>query len=338
MNRPFWSKAVLVVVCSLLGCNDGGSSAGPVQTSGPGSSFAPKQSAQALQAPRHPDKLYMPIPDFFPEGIAHAADGTFYVGSYSTGRVLRQRPGRFFMEPFLPASTSGRGVVGMKVHDASGTLWLCEVDLAQASPSALRAYDARTGAPRGSWPFPPGGGCNDLTLDPRGNVYATDAYLGAIRRLRRGAPQLETWATDPSFMAPPGYPGLNGIAWDSGSIAVVKYDSGDLFRIPIQADGSAGTHTRITTDAPIGYPDGILVQSPGVLLVLDNDNGRFLRVELSGDTGHVSLLASGFDNPTTLALHDGDAFIVESQFDHYFGIDPSPPDLPFRVKRVWLRP
>jgi hypothetical protein len=56
-----------------------------------------------------------------------------------------------------------------------------------------------------------------------------------------------------------------------------------------------------------------------------------------GDAGHVTLLATGLDNPTTVALHDGDAFIVESQFDHFFQVDRTPADLPFRVKRLWLR-
>jgi hypothetical protein len=66
-------------------------------------------------------------------------------------------------------------------------------------------------------------------------------------------------------------------------------------------------------DGSIGYPDGIIVYSPGVLLVVENDGGK------------------------SVALHDGDAFIVESRFDHFFGIDKTPADVPFRVKRLWLR-
>lgn len=41
--------------------------------------------------------------------------------------------------------------------------------------------------------------------------------------------------------------------------------------------------------------------------------------------------------PPTVALHDGDAFIVESRFDPFFGIDRTPADVPFVVTRVWPR-
>ncbi len=51
----------------------------------------------------------------------------------------------------------------------------------------------------------------------------------------------------------------------------------------------------------------------------------------------MTLLATGLDNPTTVALHDGDAFVVESRFDHFFGVDRSPVEVPFIVKRIWLR-
>ncbi|MCY1075949.1 Vgb family protein [Archangium lansingense] len=337
MNGSFWRKAAMVSVCLLMGCNPGElPQSGGLEGPRLAGSLGAKKSPQKAEASRFPLKLRIPIQDFFPEGIAHSADGTFYVGSYSTGTVLRQRPGNFHFEPFLPAN--GRAIAGMKVEDSTRTLWLCELDLTQATPGGLKAYDLHTGRLRGFWPFPVEGGCNDLTLDSQGNVYATDTFLGVVRRLKKGASQLETWASDPErFMAPPGYPGLNGIAWDNGSVYVVKYDSGDLFRIGINPNGSAGTITRITTDSPLGFPDGILMLSPGVLLVVDNDNGQFKRVDLSGDSGHVSVLATGFDNPTTVALHDGDAFIVESQFDHFFGIDQTPPDVPFTVKRVWLR-
>jgi sugar lactone lactonase YvrE len=334
MMGHFWCKAALVSVGLLMGCNvaEGARPEGPRLAA----SLGVRKSTQTAEAPRFPGKLRIPIQDFFPEGIAHAADGTFYVGSYSTGVVLRQRPGAHQMEPFLPAN--GRAIAGMKVQDSTNTLWLCELDLTWTTPGGLKAYDLATGSLRGSWPFPLEGGCNDLTLDAHGNVYATDSFLGVVRRLKKGASQLETWASDPErFMAPPGYPGLNGIAWGDGAIYVVKYDSGELFHIGINPNGSAGTITRITTDASLGYPDGILMLAPGVLLVVDNDNGQFKRVDLSGDMGHVSLLATGFDNPTTVALHDGDAFIVESQFDHFFGIDRTPADVPFVVKRVWLR-
>ncbi|MBJ6759598.1 hypothetical protein JGU66_02410 [Myxococcaceae bacterium JPH2] len=327
-----WMMAALVAAGVLVGC-DG---AGTGSAEQPLLSQAQGVRASTRAARRFPERLHIPVPDFFPEGIAHANDGTFFVGSYADGRVMRQRPGASWMEPFL--APTGRAVAGMKVHDATHTLWLCDLDLSQATPDQLRAYDSRTGAARGAWAFPAGGLCNDLTLDSQGTVYVTDSFLGVVRRLKPNGKTLETWASDPArFMAPPGVPGLNGIAWADGAVYVVKYDSGDLFRVDVRPDGNAGAITAITPNAPIGYPDGIVFQSPGVLLVVDNDNGRFLKLNLSGDSAAVTVLATGFDNPTTVALHDGDAFVVQSQFDHFFGVDVTPPDMPFAVKRVWLR-
>ena len=335
MKRFAWHQAAVVVVCSLFGCT-AEVPPGSVQAARAASpSGVVQASAAGTERLRFPDTLRIFTRNFFPEGVAHAADGTFYVGSYSTGQVVRQRPGLPFVEPFIPGN--GRAVAGMKVEDATRTLWLCELDLSQATPDNLRAYDSRTGAARGAWPLPLGGGCNDVALDAAGNVYVTDTYLGVVRRLKRGGQALEAWAADVRFLAPPGYPGLNGVAWQGGALYVAKYDSGELFRIAIHADGSAGTATRLTTNAPIGMPDGIAFLSPEVLLVVDNDNGKFLRLDLSGDTAAVTLLATGLDNPTTLALHDGDAFVVESQFDHFFGIDRTPADVPFVVTRFWLR-
>jgi hypothetical protein len=39
---------------------------------------------------------------------------------------------------------------------------------------------------------------------------------------------------------------------------------------------------------------------------------------------------------TTFAVYGSAAWVVEGQLDHLLGLDPDPPELPFRVVRVLL--
>lgn len=292
--------------------------------------------------PGDPGDFFKEIPlfgeTFFPEGIAAAADGTLYVGSLGTGAVVRVAPGSPKPEPFIAAGTDSFGAVGLHLDEASATLWLCSVDLNMFTlPSKVKSYDLTTGQETGSYEFPVGGLCNDLTMDGQGNVYATDSFLSAVRRLPVGGTALEEWSVDPLFVVPPGTFGLNGIVWDGMDLFVVNLSAGNLYQVPINGDGSAGVAVDITLDKPLGAPDGIEALAPGSLLVMDNSGGAVKQAIVSGDIAAVTTLANGLDTPATGAVVDGDLWVTESQVDHLTGADPTPPSLPFLLKRVYLQ-
>jgi hypothetical protein len=155
----------------------------------------------------------LPGADFYPEGIASAADGTLYVGSLNLGIVLKVPADSTTASPFVAAGVAQRGVVGLTVDENRDLLWFCDskpgvvgatgaivgVSLDNGAPvvrhampnpgstGSTGALDA--GAPgdagadagdAGAAPpvAPPAGVstfCNDLILDSAGNILASDS-------------------------------------------------------------------------------------------------------------------------------------------------------------------
>ena len=113
---------------------------------------------------------------FFPEGVAAAADGTFFAGSLEEGSIARAKPGATVMEPFIKAGANGLvSVLGLYVDDARQTLWACSGDagngkLKGTAPVAIKAFDLKTGEGQGAAMTCPAAVSNDLTLDAQGNV------------------------------------------------------------------------------------------------------------------------------------------------------------------------
>jgi sugar lactone lactonase YvrE len=170
-----------------------------------------------------------------------------------------------------------------------------------------------------------------VVVDRQGNVYATDAFANTVVRLRPGASELETWATSPLFSAPPYTITLNGLVFDRSerNLFVVKSDTGTLFSIPVSLDGSAGEPVAIPVDVPLELPDGIELLGRDTLLVVEN-GGRVSSLELSHGHAVRTVLAEGLSTPTTAALADRSAWVVEAQFN------AETPVLPFRLVRVAL--
>ena len=87
------------------------------------------------------------------------------------------------------------GVFGVYADHSSHTLWACFSSArgsnhgpAQA-PSALQAYDLKTGKPKGRYVLPTAGAfCNDIAVGPDGATYVTDSNNMQVDRLARGNP------------------------------------------------------------------------------------------------------------------------------------------------------
>src|SRR6187397_1265397 len=126
-----------------------------------------------------------------------------------------------------------------------------------AKGSALKSFDLKTGASKGSVPLPGDRTlCNDIAIGPDGAAYVTDSLSPHILRLKRGSGQFEVWATDPRFEVKGGA-GLDGIAFGSnGNVYVNTFNGNGLFEVEVK-DGNAGRVTQLETSRLIELPDGM---------------------------------------------------------------------------------
>lgn len=288
--------------------------------------------------------VIIPVERHFPEGVAAAPDGTFYVGSMELGCIMRAAPGADRFEPFIPDGANGLvSVLGLFVDLPRSLLWACSADagngrLTGTAPVGIKAFDLTTGAPRGSYDLPGGGFPNDLTIDPAGNIYVTDSLSPRILRLPAGGAALEEWINDPQLGIEQW--SLNGIDYDpiNGCIYVVNQLAGNLFRIPIEPDRSAGKVTLIQTQRPLRRPDGLKVIGRDTLATAEQNVGGMAVLHLHGDRADVVTVNEGLDMVATFAFYQGSAWVVENQGDHFW--DPvhagRDADKPFRVVEVPL--
>ena len=139
---------------------------------------------------------------------------------------------------------------------------------AAARPSSDRRRFARSilksGAAKGTYQLPDAtAACATTWPSPSdGTVYATESFANRIHRLKPGAKELDLWVP-----ADPQLAGVDGIALlADGAVYVNTFFAGRLFRIPVNADGSAGALEPIETSMPLTRPDGLRTVGPQTLI------------------------------------------------------------------------
>jgi len=248
------------------------------------------------------------------------------------------------MEPFIEPGANGLvSVLGLWADEDRNTLWACSSDagngkLKGSAPVGVKAFDLQTGAARGSYDFPGGGFANDLTFDRQGNLYVTDSWTPRILRLKAGGSALDEWINDPRLGVEQW--SLNGIDFDrvSNAIYTVNQRAGQLFRISLEPDGSAGTVTLIQTSQELRRPDGLKVIGPNTLATAEGGAGGMSVITVQGSTAQVRRVEASLDGVTTFAFYRGSAWVVEGQSDHFWDPANAGPDAdpPFRIVEVPL--
>ena len=246
------------------------------------------------------------------ENLTSTKDGTVYFGSTAKGTIYRAVPGAAQAEPWILASAAGlSNVLGLLADDTRNTLWVCQNNTGgrggpEVGQTALRSFDLKSGAAKGTYPFPSNGGvCNDMAIATDGTVYATESFANRIHRLKPGAAAIDLWVpADPQLV------GVDGIAiLADGAVYVNTFFGGKIFRIAVKADGSAGALEPIETSLPLTRPDGL--RSVGAqTMVQAEGQGRVTELTIKGSRAEVRVLKEGLTGATGVTLVGGTAFVL----------------------------
>lgn len=281
--------------------------------------------------------------DFFPESIAVADGGALFLGSSVEGTIVRIPAGGQAAVPFIPAGSNGlMSVQGLLVDDASRTLWACTADLGVAKTakgeSALLAFDLATGQPTGRWPLTGGGFCNDIAVAADGALLITDTVKPRILRFDHTVRRLSVWLEHPLLGGQP-FNG-NGIALDGSNVFVSTFADGRLLRVPVLADGEAGTPVVIGLPRPLSGGDALRRAGPGQFLVFENGlpagGGQVTLMLVERDRAVLMPVASDIAEPVSGLVRDDQVVVVESQFGKLFGAAKGQVTRPFRLRTLPL--
>lgn len=247
------------------------------------------------------------------ENITSSEDGSIYFGSTAKGTIYRAAPGATQAEPWIQASAASlTNVLGVFAHDKSNTLWVCQNSTGGrggapvSGQTALRSFDLKSGAAKGTYDFPSNGGvCNDIAVAADGTVYATESFANRIHRLKPGATALDLWVP-----ANPELAAVDGIAiLADGAVYVNTFFAGKLFRIPVNADGSAGALVAIETSVPFTRPDGLRTVGPQTMLQAEG-GGRVAELTIKGNRAEVRVLQEGLKGATGVTVVGDKAFVL----------------------------
>ena len=158
------------------------------------------------------------------------------------GTVYRATPGAAKATPWIPARPTDltRGV-GVFAHEPSDTLWVCSADPDPVkNTTILRAFDLKTAALKGTYPFPGGGFCNDVEVMRDGTTLATDTRGGRILALEPGATALDVWVKMPNGP-------VSMAELPDGDVLINNVRQNLLVHVAVKPDVSAGAATFLSS-------------------------------------------------------------------------------------------
>ena len=285
------------------------------------------------------EPIELPVDFQYPNGIARDKDGTLYVGSVTSGRILKISPNSR-IETLFSGNDDIFAVTSLRLDRKRGLLWGASPDVLgtpQANGEVVRkphrifAFNIRSNKVEKTIIMPDGGFGNDIALDPQGGVYITDTSRPRIHYLPAGANRLQTWVEDERFhtqiQSGPRF-GLSGIARRAdGILFVTMYSDGRLFKVTPKTQRAGRTKKNPTVEEielprRIDGSDAIALAADGSLLMIEGGiesrNGRLLQLRGLETVAkpQFKVLASGMNLPVNLTVKGREVWVTESLFRH----------------------
>jgi sugar lactone lactonase YvrE len=282
----------------------------------------------------------------FPESMTASADGTLFFSSFGNGRVWRAKPGETQASEFIKSGSNGlSSALGVLADDKSNTLYVCSDDFSAAgikipggTATSLKLFDLKTGEAKGSIPTPGSPTlCNDIVVANDGTAYVSDSFSGQILRLKPGANAFEVWTQDPRWKVE-GKAQLDGIAMlADGAIYTNIFEGDGLYRIPVNADGSAGAITKLQTSRPLYHSDGLRAFGPNKLIMVEGETkGNLDLITIDGDNAKIETIKDGFDGPVSLVQVGDQIYVLDVPLRYLLGPEAQAkkPPPPFKASTV----
>ena len=103
---------------------------------------------------------------------------------------------------------------------------------------------------------------------------------------------------------------IDGLAFlADGSLYVNDFVTGRLFRIPVNADGSAGAIVPIETSMPLVRPDGLRSAGPQTLIQAEQQ-GRVAELTISGNRAEVRVVQDGLTRASGVTIVGNSALVL----------------------------
>lgn len=256
-----------------------------------------------------------------PEGVAVHRDGSVWCGG-ERGQIYRIEADGYSMEQVASTGGFSQGMA----FDREDNLYVCDLQHA-----AVMRLDAKSGALDR---FADGADGHRIRIsnypafDAGGRLYVADSHAfkepgpGIFRFEPNGSGEL--WYGEPVDFA-------NGLALapDGNHLYVAETFGNAVFRIPIEADGSAGRREEVAS-LPGVLPDGLAFDVAGNLYVGCYEPSQVLRILPGGEVGLFigDEEAHLFCHPTNLAFRGGTLFTANLGRWHITAIDANAEGLP----------
>src|SRR5580658_6174278 len=282
----------------------------------------------------------------FPESMSASSDGTLFFSSFGNGRIWRAKPGEAQASEFMKTGSNGlASALGVLADDKSNTLYVCSDDLSGAgikipggAATSLKLFDLKTGEPKGSIPTPGSPTlCNDIVVAGDGTAYVSDSFSGQILRLKSGAKEFEVWSQDPRWKVE-GKAQLDGIAiLPDGAVYANIFEGAGLYRVAMNADGTAGKITKLQTSRPLYHSDGLRAFGPNKLIMVEGETkGNLDLITVDGDNAKIETIKDGFDGPVSLVQVGDQIYVLDVPLRYLLGQEAkdkkTPP--PFKASTV----